>query len=46
MWEFFADHLLGERQTGADLYEKETNGQRATFPIPPPPRAGLRRSDG
>jgi dipeptidyl aminopeptidase/acylaminoacyl peptidase len=44
LWEFFADHLLGERQTGADLYEKQTNGQRATFPIPPPPTQGPRRS--
>lgn len=22
MWEFFAEHLLGDRQTGADIYEK------------------------
>src|SRR5262249_35516108 len=22
MWDFFADHLLGDRQTGADIYEK------------------------
>jgi dipeptidyl aminopeptidase/acylaminoacyl peptidase len=27
MWDFFADHLLGDRQTGADLYEKRGNGQ-------------------
>jgi dipeptidyl aminopeptidase/acylaminoacyl peptidase len=46
LWEFFADHLLGERQTGADLYEKQTHGQRATFPVPPPPTPGLRRSGG
>ena len=47
LWEFFADHLLGERQTGADLYEKQTTGQRTTFPIPPPPPPpGERRSGG
>ncbi len=44
LWEFFADHLLGERQTGADLYEKQMNGQRATFPIPSAPTPGPRRS--
>jgi dipeptidyl aminopeptidase/acylaminoacyl peptidase len=22
MWDFFADHLLGDRQTGADIYQK------------------------
>jgi len=22
MWDFFADHLLGDRQTGADILEK------------------------
>lgn len=27
MWDFFADHLLGDRQTGADIYEKRANGQ-------------------
>jgi dipeptidyl-peptidase 4 len=27
LWDFFADHLLGDRQTGADLYEKRTNGR-------------------
>jgi dipeptidyl aminopeptidase/acylaminoacyl peptidase len=28
MWDFFADHLLGDRQTGADIYEKrESQGQ-------------------
>lgn len=43
LWEFFADHLLGERQTGADLYEKQMNGQRATFPIPPPPPVSRER---
>ncbi len=37
MWEFFADHLIGDREIGADIYEKQTNGQRATFPIPAPP---------
>jgi dipeptidyl aminopeptidase/acylaminoacyl peptidase len=26
MWDFFADHLLGDRQAGADIYEKQ-NGQ-------------------
>jgi dipeptidyl aminopeptidase/acylaminoacyl peptidase len=25
MWDFFADHLLGDRQTGADIYEKQNN---------------------
>jgi dipeptidyl aminopeptidase/acylaminoacyl peptidase len=25
MWDFFADHLLGDRQTGADIYEKHHN---------------------
>jgi dipeptidyl aminopeptidase/acylaminoacyl peptidase len=25
VWDFFADHLLGDRQTGADLYEKREN---------------------
>jgi dipeptidyl aminopeptidase/acylaminoacyl peptidase len=25
MWDFFADHLLGDRQTGADIYEKQEN---------------------
>jgi dipeptidyl aminopeptidase/acylaminoacyl peptidase len=25
MWDFFADHLLGDRQAGADLYEKREN---------------------
>jgi dipeptidyl-peptidase-4 len=46
LWEFFADHLLGERQTGADLYEKQTNGQRVTFPVPTPPAPGARRGGG
>ncbi len=27
MWDFFADHLLGDRQKGADIYEKRENGQ-------------------
>jgi hypothetical protein len=44
LWEFFADHLLGERQTGADLYEKAMNGQRVTFPVPTPPTPGPRRN--
>jgi dipeptidyl-peptidase 4 len=26
-WDFFADHLLGDRQTGADIYDK-SNGQK------------------
>lgn len=26
MWDFFADHLIGDRQTGADIYEKR-NGK-------------------
>jgi hypothetical protein len=26
MWEFFAAHLMGDRQTGADIYEKRSNG--------------------
>jgi dipeptidyl aminopeptidase/acylaminoacyl peptidase len=46
LWEFFADHLLGERQTGADIYEKQTNGQRATFPIPAAPTPRPRESGG
>jgi dipeptidyl aminopeptidase/acylaminoacyl peptidase len=46
LWEFFADHLLGERQTGVDLYEKQMNGQRATFPIPPPPAPIIRERGG
>jgi dipeptidyl aminopeptidase/acylaminoacyl peptidase len=25
MWDFFADHLMGDRQTGADIYEKREN---------------------
>jgi dienelactone hydrolase len=25
MWEFFAAHLMGDRQTGADIYEKRSN---------------------
>jgi dipeptidyl aminopeptidase/acylaminoacyl peptidase len=25
MWDFFADHLLGDRQAGADIYEKREN---------------------
>jgi dipeptidyl aminopeptidase/acylaminoacyl peptidase len=25
MWDFFADHLLGDRQTGADILEKNNN---------------------
>jgi dipeptidyl aminopeptidase/acylaminoacyl peptidase len=25
MWDFFADHLLGDRQGGADIYEKREN---------------------
>jgi dipeptidyl aminopeptidase/acylaminoacyl peptidase len=25
MWDFFADHLLGDRQTGPDIYEKRDN---------------------
>jgi dipeptidyl aminopeptidase/acylaminoacyl peptidase len=25
MWDFFADHLLGDRQTGADILEKQNN---------------------
>jgi dipeptidyl-peptidase 4 len=24
LWDFFADHLLGDRQTGADIYEKSS----------------------
>jgi dipeptidyl aminopeptidase/acylaminoacyl peptidase len=28
MWDFFADHLLGDRQTGADIYEKRENQAR------------------
>ena len=26
MWDFFADHLIGDRQAGADIYEKR-NGR-------------------
>jgi hypothetical protein len=26
MWDFFADHLIGDRQSGADIYEKRANG--------------------
>jgi dipeptidyl aminopeptidase/acylaminoacyl peptidase len=25
MWDFFADHLLGDRQTGSDILEKQNN---------------------
>jgi dipeptidyl aminopeptidase/acylaminoacyl peptidase len=46
LWEFFADHLLGERQTGVDLYEKQTSGQRVTFPVPAPRTQGQRRGGG
>ena len=28
MWDFFADHLLGDRQTGADIYGKRENQAR------------------
>jgi dipeptidyl aminopeptidase/acylaminoacyl peptidase len=28
LWDFFADHLIGDRQTGADIYEKRENGER------------------
>jgi len=27
MWDFFADHLLGDRQTGADILEKRGNSR-------------------
>jgi dipeptidyl aminopeptidase/acylaminoacyl peptidase len=27
MWDFFADHLIGDRQTGADILEKPSNGR-------------------
>lgn len=27
MWEFFAEHLLGDRQTGADIYDKKEQGR-------------------
>ncbi|HEY7328654.1 MAG TPA: DPP IV N-terminal domain-containing protein [Gemmataceae bacterium] len=46
LWEFFTDHLLGERQIGADLYEKQTSGQRTTFPVPTPRTQGPRRTGG
>jgi dienelactone hydrolase len=26
MWEFFAEHLLGDRQKGADIYDKQEQG--------------------
>jgi dipeptidyl aminopeptidase/acylaminoacyl peptidase len=26
MWDFFADHLIGDRQAGADILEKQENG--------------------
>ena len=28
MWDFFADHLLGDRQTAADIYEKNGKNYR------------------
>ena len=28
LWDFFADHLIGDRQTGADIYEKRENHTR------------------
>jgi dipeptidyl aminopeptidase/acylaminoacyl peptidase len=27
MWDFFADHLIGDRQTGTDILEKHENGR-------------------
>jgi hypothetical protein len=27
LWEFFAEHLLGDRQSGADIYDKRDGGR-------------------
>jgi hypothetical protein len=27
MWDFFAEHLIGDRQTGADVYEKQPSNK-------------------